>query len=204
MKTNALIAVLLALAGAASFPVAARNPGAPRIAQASVAPAPLTSEEATDLLWMREEEKLARDVYSMLYAQWRQPVFQRIGESELRHFDAVGARLVLFGIADPALSAPGVFSQPELQDLYQQMVFNGGQGYLQALIAGASIEDADIADLIAAMDRTTNPILKRTYENLLGGSKNHLRAFVGLLRSQGADYVPVYIDSVLFDSIVGD
>jgi hypothetical protein len=204
MKTNALIVAMFALAGVITFPAEARNLNAPRINQAVVVPASITSEEATVLFWMREEEKLARDVYLVLYAQWKLPAFQRIANSEQRHFDGVGSRLVQFGLADPASPLPGVFNQEELQNLYQQMVFNGSQSYIQALTVGATIEDVDIADLISAIDGTTNLALKRTYENLLEGSKNHLRAFVGLLRNQGADYTPTQIDQVLFDSIMGD
>jgi hypothetical protein len=68
---------------------------------------------------------------------------------------------------------------------------------------GATIEDKDIMDLVAAIKATNNLSLKTTYENLLEGSKNHLRAFVGLLRKQGMDYAPQFIDQALFDAILG-
>jgi len=204
MKYNALIAAMLALTSIVSFPSEARNTQAPRANQNAVAPAPLTDEEAKVLLWMREEEKLARDVYQTLAIHWGIPEFQRIAGSEQRHFDAMGAQLVRFGLTDSSLPAPGVFSRQELQDMYWQLITNGAQSPIQALTVGATIEDVDIADLIDAIDGTTNPVLKRAYENLLAGSKNHLRAFVGLLRSQGADYTPTHIDPVLFDAIVGN
>mgnify|MGYP001029073238 CR=1 FL=1 len=204
MKSKTLLAVLLALSGTLSLPSEARNAAAPRSQPMATVPAPLAAEEIADLLWMREEEKLARDVYLALYAIWQQPEFQRIATSEQRHFDAIGARLSQFGLADPALPAQGEFSQLALQTLYQEMLDNGRQGYVQALTVGAGIEDLDIADLMAAIDETTNLALKRTYAHLLEGSKNHLRAFVYLLRDQGADYTPYYIEPVLFDAIVGD
>lgn len=97
-----------------------------------------------------------------------------------------------------------MFSQQALQELYWQLITQGSQSYVQALTVGATIEDVDIADLTAAIDGTTNLTFKRTYENLLEGSKNHLRAFIGLLRSQGADYAPTHIDPALFDAIIGD
>ena len=113
----------------------------------------LSEEEAAALLYMREEEKLARDVYLTLYAKWRQPVFQRIATSEQRHFDAIGARLVQFGLADPALAGQGEFSQPALRDLYRRLVETGAQSYAQALTVGATIEDLDLADLIEAVQK---------------------------------------------------
>jgi hypothetical protein len=204
MKSNALIATMLALASIVSLPAAARNPHIPRASQVAVVPAPITEPEAKILLWMREEEKLARDVYLTLSIHWGIPEFQRIANSEQRHFDAMGAQLIRFGLTDPALSAQGVFSQQELQDLYWQSISKGAQSPIQALTVGASIEDVDIADLIDAIDATTNPVLKRAYENLLAGSKQHLRVFVGLLRSQGTDYTPVHIAPALFDAIVGN
>ena len=204
MKKHIVIATLIAFAGLSSLTAEARNMDAPRVNRSAAVQTPLAAEAAATLLWMREEEKLARDVYQTLYAQWKQPVFQRIARSEQRHFDAIGKRIAQFNLADPALAATGVFSQAELQDLYDQLVFTGTQGYVQALTVGATIEDMDIADLLAAIDETTDPALKRTYGNLLDGSKNHLRAFVTLLRGQGTDYTPVHIDPELFDAIMGD
>ena len=204
MKPRVLLIALLAVSGMASIHAEAGNPIAPRFKQSMVAPVQLTAEEISTLLWMREEEKLARDVYQVLYTQWKQIEFLRIANAEQKHFDALGTKLIQYGLADPALPAPGEFSQQALQDLYWQLVSQGSQSYVQALTVGATIEDVDIADLIAAMDGTTNLALKRTYGNLLEGSKNHLRAYVILLRSLGADYTPTHIDPVLFAAIIGD
>jgi hypothetical protein len=49
----------------------------------------LSEEEFSALLYMREEEKLARDVYLTLGAHWSLPIFQNIGQSEQAHMDAV-------------------------------------------------------------------------------------------------------------------
>lgn len=202
MKSSVLVAVLAALACGISVPAQARNSQATPVRM--VAPAPLSSAAAADLVWMREEEKLARDVYLSLYAAWKQPVFQRIATSEQRHFDSLGVRLSQYGLADPALPAQGQFANVELQALHDQLLASGKQSYLAALTVGATIEDVDIADLQTAISTTDNFALRTTYQNLLEGSKNHLRAFVGLLRDQGADYTPQYIDAVLYDAIVGD
>ena len=204
MKAKIVIATLLGLSGLLTYPAEARNTNAPRARVVAVAPLVISSEEAYVLQWMREEEKLARDVYQQLYGQWKYPELLRIASSEQRHFDALGARLVQYQLTDPALSTQGVFSKLELQDLYWQMITQGSQSYLEALRVGATIEDIDIADLLVAIDGTNNPDLKRTYTSLLEGSKNHLRAFVGLMRIQGGDYTPSYIDPVLFEAIVGN
>ena len=53
----------------------------------------LSTTEAEALVFMREEEKLARDVYQLLYAQWGQKVFSNIAVSEQQHMDAVALLL---------------------------------------------------------------------------------------------------------------
>lgn len=208
MRTTTLAASLLtlALAGLPAF-AAGPNPQAPRLLlnQTDAAPATaIDSEEAGVLLWMREEEKLARDVYLTLYDRWQSRIFGNVAASEQRHFDAIGAKLRLFGLADPALTAIGQFSDQELQASYDALTASGSISYQQALVAGARIEDMDIRDLQAAIENTDNLALQRTYGNLLEGSKNHLRAFVSRLQDLGVDYTPQYIDPVLFDAIVGN
>lgn len=83
----------------------------------------ITQAEKDGLLQMREEEKLARDVYTALYAQWQLPVFGNIIKSEQTHMDAVKNLLTTFGLPDPAANQPaGVFTNPELQALYDDLV----------------------------------------------------------------------------------
>jgi hypothetical protein len=170
------------------------------------APAPaavLSAEEASTLLWMREEEKLARDVYLTLDMQWNLVVLERIAVSEQRHFDALGGKIERYALTDPVLPGVGNFSDPELQSLYQDLLAMGFESSAQALVVGATIEDLDIFDLQRAIDETDEPDLKRTYGHLLEGSKHHLRAFVRELRALGLDYEPQYIDPLFFDAIVG-
>jgi hypothetical protein len=204
MKTRSLITTLVILACAGSVPAMAKGPNAPHaVAQTAVTVPPLDAEEANTLLWMREEEKVARDVYVNLYKLWKKPVFKRIANSEQRHFEAVGAKIELYGLTDPALAAIGQFTNPNLQAMYDQMLASGRTSYIQALMVGATIEDVDIRDLQAAIEATDEPALKTSYQNLLEGSKNHLRAFVELLQDLGGTYTPQYIDPVLYDAIVG-
>ena len=152
---------------------------------------------------MREEEKLARDVYLALDARWNDSVLQRIASSEQRHFDALGNKIDQYGLVDPALPGNGEFADAELQALYDELVTTGLNSATDAMIVGATIEDMDIRDLQEAIEATDEAALKTVYGNLLEGSKNHLRAFIGVLRDLGVEYTPTYIDALLFDSIVG-
>ncbi len=61
----------------------------------------LSQEEIDDLVYLREEEKLARDVYLHLYNTWGQWIFENIAASEQQHMDAVKTLLDRYGIHDP-------------------------------------------------------------------------------------------------------
>jgi hypothetical protein len=71
------------------------------------------------------------------------------------------------------------------------------------LYAGATIEEIEMIDIQHAIDITTHRDLLRAYQNLLEGSKNHLRAFVRALAAQGITCVPQYISQELYDAIIG-
>lgn len=149
----------------------------------------LTAEEAAGLQFMREEEKLARDVYLALGTQYDHVTFERIAQSEQRHMDAIGRLLETYGLDDPIDGhAAGQFHNAELQQLHDQLMARGSQSLGDALAVGALIEEVDIADLRQHLDETERPDITRVYENLLRGSRNHLRAFVGSIEASGADY----------------
>jgi len=161
----------------------------------------LTQEEIDGLLWMREEEKLARDVYLALYDLWGLRPFSNIASSEQTHMDAVLQLLDRYGIDDPAAAtAPGEFTNPDLQNVYNDLIAQGSQSLQAALTVGATIEDLDIADLQAR--DTETPDIALVYANLEMGSRNHMRAFVRNLEQRGLTYTPVYISPADFDAIV--
>jgi hypothetical protein len=138
----------------------------------------LSDAEITSLVYIREEEKLARDVYQVLFEQWGLGIFNTIASSEQNHMDTMLAMLNQYGIADPVTSdRVGVFSDPVLAALYQELVSRGKQGPSQAIEVGIFIEETDIDDLQRAIAESTQPDLDRAYENLLQGSINHLAAF---------------------------
>lgn len=172
-------AVLCFLTMAAS-PLFAQNgprqgpngPANPPVIQAA------TELEAHELRFMREEEKLARDVYRALYEKWNLSVFDRIARSEEAHFTAVGRLLTRYGIDDPARNdVPGVFQNAELSALYAELMAKGMTSAKDALEVGLAIEKADIEDLEKALANTTKLDIKRVYSNLLSASLDHLEAF---------------------------
>ena len=168
------------------------------------APAPvLTAAEANDLLFMREEEKLARDVYVEMHGIYGLRIFNNIAQSEQRHMEAILGLLNTYGLEDPA-AGPGVFEDAGLQELYNTLVATGLESNLDALMVGALIEEVDMEDLVAAMERTSKIDILTVYGNLLDGSKNHLNAFVRNIEAiTGEPYVAQYLSQAEVDEILG-
>ncbi len=155
----------------------------------SVEPGSLSNAEAEGILLMREEEKLARDVYLTLYDKWGLRTFTNIAGAESTHMDAMGVLLERYNLEDPIKSDTiGVFTNPEMQNLYDTLVAQGSESFNAALNVGATIEDLDIYDLERLIADTDNDDLKIVYQNLLKGSRNHMRAFDMQLSRNGVDY----------------
>ncbi len=179
MKTTRLIAIAIL----AFVPAFAQNGPGPRGPQNSptVAVVPATPEEIASLKFMREEEKLARDVYRLLFEKWNYVEFDRIAASEQQHFASVGTLLTRYSIPDPAATdTPGVFADAKLATLYAELTAKGAQSLKDALEVGVMIEKVDIADLTAA-NTTEKFDIKRVYTNLMQASFNHLDAFESAL-----------------------
>ncbi len=165
---------------------------------------PVVASEDDGILLMREEEKLARDVYLALYEQWGIRTFANIARSEQQHMDAVAALLATRGIEDPVKNAgPGEFVNEEIQNLYDELVTKGSVSALEALTVGAIIEDLDIYDLKRLLDGTDDPLTIQVYSALLRGSENHMRSFAGLLERVGSSYEARYISSEELNAILG-
>lgn len=165
---------------------------------------PLAALNNTDreaLYFMLEEEKLARDVYTYLGAEWEHPTFLNIQQSEARHMEAVLKLLQHYNLPY-VVEAPGVFQNEDLQALYDSLIHNGSSDLTAALKVGALIEDLDIVDLQAYLDTTGNPELTQTFERLQCGSEAHLRSFTTVLGDMGESYIPQYLTPEWFTAIL--
>lgn len=163
----------------------------------------LSANELDSLYSMREEEKLARDVYLALYAVWRDQIFANIADSEQTHTDAVKALIDKYNLIDPAIAnPPGVFTDPKFQQLYDQLVAFGTQSRLNALTVGVQIEELDIKDIAGWLAVVEQGDIITVYTSLLCGSRNHLRSYYPELLASGGSYVPKYITQAEFDAIV--
>ncbi|AHF80669.1 DUF2202 domain-containing protein [Thermococcus paralvinellae] len=164
----------------------------------------LTQEEIDGILWMREEEKLARDVYLTLYEKWGLPIFYNIAtRSEQTHMDMVLALIEKYNLTDPVGdNGIGEFTNPEIQALYDKLVAEGSKSVKDALKVGALIEEVDIKDLEEWLAKSDNEDIKFVYENLMMGSRNHLRAFVRNLENYGITYQPQVLPQDQYEQII--
>ncbi|MGD8236379.1 MAG: DUF2202 domain-containing protein [Chromatiales bacterium] len=164
---------------------------------------PLDYEEEQSLLFMREEEKLARDVYLTFYEEWGKPVFANIAESEQTHTDAVAEKIEQYGLPDPVVDdTVGIFVNSFLLEKYYELVAKGQLSELDALMVGAFIEELDIIDLQESIEKTDEADIEELYSNLMRGSRNHLRAFVELIEeATGENYEAQLLDQDAVDAI---
>ena len=189
----------------------------------------LDHNETTHLVFMREEEKLARDVYYKLGELYpNSDCFGNIDDSEQRHTTAVRDMLALYGVPDPSTNDnPGVYTGAEygwyFTEKYQLLTTMGAASELEALKVGALIEELDMYDInlcpkiIVEQDEqidspedcgrlyTDNPNVYDMLGNLVSASENHLRAFVKNIEElQGfGTYEAQYLPQEQVDQILG-
>ncbi len=165
----------------------------------------LTSAEEEGLIFMREEEKLARDVYLHFSDKYGVRIFSNIAKSEGVHMAALKMLLDKYNLEDPILDdAVGSFQNEKLAGLYTQLTEAGDVSLVEALKIGLTIEDLDIYDLMEFTDNVNaeSKDIIFVYNNLTRGSRNHLRAYNRLTLRNGGTYEAQFITQDLFDTII--
>jgi len=172
----------------------------------------LNAQDSAELTYMREEEKLARDVYLRLSDYWYTrsgnlpvvTVMQNIAQAEQQHMDQIEAKLEKYGLPDPVVDENqlGGFVNPELATLYSELLARGQKSSLDALLVGGLIEEVDIQDLKESIEQTKLADLDRTYESLMCGSRNHLRAFASQVAATQGSYVAQLLPQAEVNAII--
>ena len=195
--------------------------------------AALDANEETHLTFMREEEKLARDVYLTLADMYpNASVFQNIAEgSEQTHTDTMRDKLAQFNLPDPNPNTNnlpgsiGVFTGADygayFTEKFNILVNWGSNSELDALYAGAFIEELDMHDIImcpkivsdlkgiaedeCGLGYTDERPLINAYSSLLDGSESHLRSYVGQIEAiiGAGNYQAQYLPQETVDAILG-
>jgi hypothetical protein len=170
--------------------------------------APLSTEEADGLKYMREEERLSRDIYRTMADKWGLIVFTNIARSEDKHMLAVKHLLDKYEVADPVkddeqtATTGDDFTNDNLGDLFDEFKQRGMNSMMEALQVGGEIEEIDLRDLLFEIDQTDNDDIISTYEHLVCGAFIHLRAYVRQIEIRGEAYEPVYLTLEELSTIV--
>jgi hypothetical protein len=167
---------------------------------------PLTAEDEERVLFLREEEKLSRDVYLTLFDRWQLPIFSNIANAEQRHMDLVLRMIETYGLEDPVDDdTVGVFADLnfDFSGLFGELTDRGvdTEELTDALTVGAEIEEESLCYLYEVIDTTDSAHLALVAHNLATGSRNHLRAFVRALTAQEAAYEPGCLDPETFEAV---
>jgi hypothetical protein len=189
----------------------------------------IDEKESTHLAFMREEEKLAHDVYVTLGERYSEAnVFALINESEQTHTDAVKDLLDKYNLSDPSTdSTIGVFTGAEwgwyFTEKYSSLTASGEDSLLSALYVGALIEELDMHDILFCPEvivetradvedqyqcgdvYTDEKAIHKVYQNLLNGSALHLKAFVSSIEKfiGEGNYEAQYLSQEEVDNILG-
>ncbi len=209
MKATPMLYMLPVVAMLAINPAQAAgkggNPNAPVQPVQPVQPVvtPLPDVEAATLTFLREEEKLSRDLYLNFFDLWQNPVFDNVAAAEQRHMDSIKMLLDRYGLVDPVQDdTVGTFTNADLADLYDELVARGAVSAEAALYAAAYNEEQDIVDLQKAIAESTHADVTKAYENLLVGCRNHLRIFVAQIEIVGLVYEAQVMSQEEVDEII--
>jgi len=147
----------------------------PLVSAQAATPSPTLKAQ---LIYLVQEEKLARDVYTTLYSATGLRSFNNISKSEQTHMTLMQDLLKTYGITDPTIGLPvGSFKDASLTALYKQLVTSGKTSTTAALAAGVAIEKKDITDINTILKVNQAADVTYVLDRLLSGSKNHLAAF---------------------------
>ena len=169
----------------------------------------LSKDEIQGLLFMREEEKVARDSYITLGGIYGLTIFDNISVSEQKHMDAIKKLIEKYDLPDPVEESPeiGKFLDPNLQALYDTLMLWGKNSLMDSLYVGAAIEETDMIDIAHEIGLADQEDIISTYESLICGSRNHLRAFARQIEANGGLYDPsdeYFVDSHDFFIAIAD
>lgn len=162
----------------------------------------ISKQEIENLQFLKEEEKLAREVYLFSYDLYGQNIFKNISNSEQSHMNSVSVIMEKYGIKDLSFDERGKFSNLELQQLYDDLVDLSKISLENALTVGATVEDLDINDLNNFISNADHQDMIEMYQLLNCGSRNHLRAYTNNLESLDLTYDPQFISVEEYDMIL--
>jgi len=164
--------------------------------------ATLTPREAEGVLFIWEEEKVARDLYAELYRAKKLEVFLDLERSEQSHMDQAKTLVDKYQLVLPVGDEPGAFSNQTLIDLYEELLARGMRSEEDALRVAAAFEEISIMDLEKELEVAENEDVRVVFQGLLAGSRKHLRSYVRDLEDMGIMYAPQFLSEREFEDVM--
>jgi hypothetical protein len=153
-------------------------------------------------LQMRDEEKLAHDVYVALGEKWKLPMFANISQAEKRHMTVIDQLIKNYSVAIPTDKGATEFWDGKYAELYEQLVATGSNSIADAIQVGIEIEELDIRDLREQLQSIQHSDVRAVYTRLEQASQRHLRTFVRGAEWLGVTPVAKHLEQAAFDSIL--
>ena len=183
-----------------------KSDGATTFALAGVTPAfdstaDLTADEIEFIYAVREDEKVARDLYFSFFGTFGLKPFENIGKAEDNHIKATEKLFDYYEIDYPALSENGKFENAIRQKLYDSLLLKGTPE-LEAFKVMALLEETNIAEYGEVLKTIVNPNIKIVIENLAKASVNHFKAAIRQITALGGTYAPSLMTQEQYRAVI--
>jgi len=163
--------------------------------------ADLTADEIEFVYAVREDEKVARDLYTLFFEKYSLKVFSTIAKSESNHMRAVEILLDYYEIDFPIPGAYGVFEDSARQTIYDSLVIKGSTA-LEGFRVMAQMEEECVISYRNVLADITNSNIKIVIENLGKASENHFKAAIRQVTALGGTYSPKYMTQEEYNAII--
>ena len=183
-----------------------KSDGATTFALAGVTPAfdstaDLTADEIEFIYAVREDEKVARDLYFSFFGTFGLKPFENIGKAEDNHIKATEKLFDYYEIDYPALSENGKFENAIRQKLFDSLLLKGTPE-LEAFKVMAMLEESNIVEYGEVLKTIANPNIKIVIENLARASANHFKAAIRQITALGGTYTPAIMTQEQYEAVI--
>jgi len=205
-KNESLDPSELMLSGTPMEMIMVKSDGTTTFITAGVTPpfdstADLTANEIEFAYAVREDEKVARDLYFAFFEKYKLKAFENISKAESNHIRAVELLLSYYEIDYPEIGEYGKFADPTRQQMYDSLLIKG-ETALEAFKVMAQLEEENIVSFGEVLEDIENDNIAIVIENLLKASENHFKAAIRQITALGGEYTAQYMSQEQYSAII--
>jgi hypothetical protein len=196
----------LMISGTPMEVIAVKSDGTTTFNLAGVTPvfdstAELTADEIEFLYAVREDEKVARDLYAAFFEKYKLKAFENLSKAEINHIRAVELLMDYYEIEYPEAGDYGKFTDPARQQLYDSLLLKG-ETALEAFKVMAQLEEDNIVSYLKVLEDIDNDNIGIVIENLERASENHFKATIRQITALGGEYTARYMTQEQYSAII--